>query len=451
MRLLVIGFPMPEPRIDNYNPFNAPSFFDYDAVVVDPASFTSVAADLLSGERAFEAQDGRPVLNVPTSASVVSAADQLRRRADETQRLLAAGGTVVVLARPNATQPGLVGFEGCDRYSWLPAPAGMSWSPPYLRAAEGKTIRIVADDHPFAPLLRDYRQRMSYRAVFEEAQSALRGGTRIIAQGGVGAPVAVEFSVGGGRVLFIPVLPDDGGSLRAEIAVRVIAALEQMHATTSPENAPHWERSVAVPGLEQVEAELDEAEKAVAEATEHRATAQARADALRAHRRLVTREGVALTEAVADALLLLGFEVTERHASAIEVGAEGLKAVVECEGSIGEVVEWPYIRLQRRLEERLLKSGDAPRGMIVVNGHRTKSPDERPAQHSDPLRIACQNYRYGLLTGETLFAVVQRALGGAEDAVLSGIRRRLLGATGLIETDAALGEAEPAEDAGPIF
>ncbi|MEZ4482119.1 MAG: hypothetical protein R3B97_13390 [Dehalococcoidia bacterium] len=35
MRLLVVGFPMPEPRIDNYNPFNAPSFFDYDAMVVD--------------------------------------------------------------------------------------------------------------------------------------------------------------------------------------------------------------------------------------------------------------------------------------------------------------------------------------------------------------------------------------------------------------------------------
>ncbi|MGD9934764.1 MAG: hypothetical protein AB7T37_13750 [Dehalococcoidia bacterium] len=451
MRLLVIGFPMPEPRIDNYNPFNAPSFFDYDALVVDPASFTSVAADLLSGEREFEAQDGRPVLNVPTSASVVSAADQLRRRADETQRLLAGGGTVVVITRPNATQSGIVGFEGCDRYSWLPAPAGISWSHPYLRPAEGKTIRIVADDHPFAPLLRDYRQRMSYRAVFDEAQASLRPGTRVIAQGGVGAPVAVEFPVGGGRVLFLPVLPDDSGSVRAEVAVRLLAALEQMHAATSPENAPSWERSVAVPGLEQLEAELDEAEKAVSEASEHRETVQARAEGLRAHRRLVTREGVALTEAVADALLLLGFQVKERHASTLEVEAEGLTAVVECEGAIGEVVEWPYIRLQRRLEERLLKSGDTPRGLIVVNGQRTKAPDERTAQHSDPLRIACQNYHYGLLTGETLFALVRRALGGADEAALSGIRRRLLGATGLIEAGIALGETEPAEDTGPIF
>lgn len=451
MRLLVVGFPLPEPRIDNHNPFNAPSFFDYDAVVVDPASFTAAAGDLLSGEREFEAHDGRPVLNIPTSASVVSAADQLRRRADETQRLLAAGGTVVVVARPNAVQPGIVGFEGCDRYSWLPAPAGMAWSPPYLRPAEGKTIRIVADDHPFAPLLREYRPRMSYRAIFDEGQAVLRAGTRIIAQGGVGAPVAVEFEIGGGRVVFLPVLPDDGGSLRAEVAARVIAALEQMHATTSPENAPHWERSVAVPGLEQIEAELEEAEKAVAEATGHRETSQAKADALRAYRRLVTREGVALTEAVADTLLLLGFNVRARHATTVEVEAEGLTAVVECEGSTVEVVEWPYIRLQRRLEEQLLKSGTAPRGIVVANGFRTKAPDERPVQHSDPLRIACQNYRYGLVTGETLFALAQRALGGADEATLSGIRRRLLGTAGLIAADAALGHAEPAEDAGPIF
>lgn len=451
MRLLVVGFPMPEPRIDNYNPFNAPSFFDYDAMVVDPASFTAVTADLLAGTREFEAQDGRPVLNVPTSASVVSAADQLRRRADETQRLLAAGGTVVVLARPNATQPGLVGFEGCDRYSWLPAPAGISWGPPYLRAAEGKTIRIVADDHPFAPVLRDYRQRMNYRAVFDEAQAVLRSGTRVIAQGGVGAPVAVEFAVGGGRVVFLPILPDDGGSIRAEIATRIITALEQMRPTAAAENAPHWERTVAVPGLEQVEAELDEAEKVVADANEHRATAQSRADALRAHRRLVTREGATLTEAVADALLLLGFQVSERHTSAIEVEAEGMKAVVECEGSLGEVVEWPYIRLQRRLEERLLKSGETARGLVVVNGFRAKAPDDRPVQHSEPLRIACQNYRYGLLTGETLFTLAQRALGGPDEAALSGIRRRLLGSSGLIEAGIALGQAEPAEDAGPIF
>jgi hypothetical protein len=204
MRLLAIGYPLPDPAIDNYNVFSAPSYSDYDAVFVDPGSITRCVAQLVDEGTEFNAFDDRPVLNAPPSATSVSGADQVRRRAEETRRLLEAGGTVLVMARPDAVQTGLMGFEGCDRYSWLPAPAGLSWGMPYMRPAEGTTVRVLAEDHPASGLLRDFRNDVSYRAVFDDRQAELRRQARFLAAGGSGVPIAAEFQVLGRRTSTIP-------------------------------------------------------------------------------------------------------------------------------------------------------------------------------------------------------------------------------------------------------
>ena len=96
MRILVIGYALPDPEIDNYNPFTAPNYSDYDALVIDPLSITREARNLVEGTQEYIAFDERPVINGPTSATAVSGADQLKRRAAETRRLLEYGGTVIV-------------------------------------------------------------------------------------------------------------------------------------------------------------------------------------------------------------------------------------------------------------------------------------------------------------------------------------------------------------------
>jgi hypothetical protein len=449
MRILAVGFPLPNKDIDNYSPLTAPSYFDYDGVFIDPASVTASAASLLAGEREFEAFDGRPVLNAPTTATSVSAADQLRRRLDETRRLLEMGGTVVVAARPNAVQSGIIGFEGCDRYSWLPAPAGLAWGPPYLLAAEGKNIRITAEDHPLASPLRRFRKGAAYRVVFDERQAPVRQG-RVLASGGSDVPIAMEFEVLGGRVIFVPVFSEESGPVRAEIAEAIVDLFAQLARHPTEEDAPYWLRTQAVPGLEQAEAEVDELTAAANQAAARADGARARQDALAAHRSLLWADGRRFESAVEAALRLLGFEVT-RDDGTFAIASEGRTALVECESSREQVVEWPYVRLQRRLEAALLKDGAAPGGLVVANGYRMKDPSERGQEHSDTLRIACENYRYGLVSGQTLFAVVQRALGGADDGALLGVRRRLLGNTGLVPVELALGEVEEGSDAGPIF
>ncbi len=451
MRLLAIGYALPSPEIDNYNVLTAPSYFDYDALVVDPASITRVVGQLLGGDETFEAHDGRPVVNAPTTASAVSAAEQVRRRTDETQRLLESGGTIIVFARPNATIGGVLGFEGCDRYSWLPAPAGVSWGPPLLRAAEGKTLRVLDDQHPMSAVLRKFRPEVAYRAVFDDRMTVTRQAGRVVATGGAGMPTAVEFEVLGGRVLFVPTFSDSIGTVRLDIAESVVGAVRQMIGAAGAEEPPGWSTSVPVPGLEQVEAELEEASLAANDACAREAAVRERHDLLAAHRRLLWARGSAFATAVANGLRALGFAVTSQPGEPLAVESEHAQALVECESSREQVTEWAYVRLQRRLEERLLGTKETPGGIVVANGYCSAALDERTDQVTDALRIACENYRYALLTGETFFALVQRALGGADESVLTGIRRRILGRSGLIPIEVALGQVEEESDKGSIF
>ena len=451
MRMLAIGYPLPNAAIDNYNILSAPAFFDYDAVLIDPASITKVAAQLTQDSIEFEAFDGRPVVNAPSTATAISAADQIRRRADETQRLLEAGGLVFVIARPNAVQSGVYGFEGCDRYSWLPAPAGLSWSPPFLRAAEGKSVRVVAEDHPLANFFREFRSDISYRAYFEDHQAPVRSALTPLAAAGAGAWIAVEFPVARGRVIFIPPAGEDSSLRRPEIAQALVDAGVRLLNAPTIESAPYWTRTLAIPGLEQLEAELETSQTAATAAQAQFDTVRERVDVLARHRRLLYEEGQPFLEATIDALRLIGFAVVSQPGEPLVIENEGEQALVDLESSRETVVEWPYVRLQRRLEERLLKQGENRKGIVIVNGFRNSAPESRGAQFTDALRIACENYRYSLVTAQTLFGLVQRALGGANEATLSAIRRRVLRANGLLEFEAAITEDEENPEAGPLF
>jgi len=451
MRVLAIGYPLPNVDIDNYNVLTAPSYFDYEAMIIDPASITKIVGQVVDEGQLFEAHDGRSIVNAQSTASAVSIADQVRRRTEETQRLLEAGGTVLVMGRPNAIVSGVVGFEGCDRYSWLPAPAGLSWGPPFLRAAEGKTVRVADERHPLAAVLRNFRSEVAYRAVFDERQPAVRQFGHVFAMGGARATTGIEFSVLSGRVIFFPALSDSVGSIRSSLAEALVRAVRQLAGAEVGEPAPGWVRSFALPGLEQIEAEVEEAESAVSDATARMEAVRERHDQIASHRRLLWAEGTAFGNAVQDALRLLGFTIVTAPGEPPVIEGEGRQAMVETEGSKEQVVEWPYVRLQRRLEEKLLKTSERPAGIVVVNGRRTEAPDQRKEQYTEALRIACENYRYCLVTGETLFALVQRALGGPDDATLTGIRRHLLGTPGLLTAEEALGEVGENKDAGPIF
>lgn len=243
-----------------------------------------------------------------------------------------------------------------------------------------------------------------------------------------------------------------GPSPRAALAQDLVDGCRRLSGSDFLSEAPYWTRGVALPGLEQVEAALEEAESAANEAASRLAAVKERHDEIARHRRLLWEDGQPFAQAVTEALRVLGFEVTSPASEPLVIESEGVRAFVEIESSREQVVEWPYIRLQRRIEEQVLREGNAPRGIVIANGYRDRDPDERADELSEPLRIACENYRFGLLTARDVFEMVRRALGGADEAALLGLRRRLLAGRGRLALARLFGEAgEETPDAGPIF
>lgn len=452
MRLLSIGFPLPNQDVDNYNVFTAPSFFDYDALFVDPAGITSLARQLVEGTGGeLHAFDDRPIVNGATTASAVSAADQLRRRLGETERLLEQGGAVIVIARPNATETGILGFEGCDRYYWLPAPEGLSWSAPVLQAAEGRNLNIIDDRHPLETLIREYRRFFGYRAVFDLRQPAVNRSARPWAEARPGLPVGVDFRILGGRVSFIPAVVNEGGLKKPELATAVVTAARMLLGERARETPPAWVSRWPVPGLEEAEEAAASHQEAMNKAAELLADARTRVEEAAIYRALLWAQGPEFEEAVRRALVLLGFEEGEDAEDGLAIADDGTPALVEVESSREQVAEWAYLRLQRRLDGRLRTGEKLLKGVIVANGFRQTDPSARKEELTGPLQVACQNYRYSLLRGETLLRLARLALEGASAEALARIRRRIIRGAGLITYEMLTGENEGDEEPGTLF
>lgn len=439
MRILVIGFPLPHVQIDNYTFIHAPSFFDYDAVVVEIASVSKVIEEVLTRSEDHRTFADEPVLNEPSGPFVTGLAEHLQRRRDETERLLAAGKMLVIFTRPNKPHSHILGLPGYDRYAWLPAPPGVFYRPPYLLPADGRGVSLVDRAHPIAGLVDRFQNWFTYRAYFSERLPAFPEHGQVLMRSPGGAAIGIELRVGPGRIVFIPALEDvPAGDYRFELATAMVEAVKRASTGETEADAPRWVHRYTLPGLDVLEAEVTAAEQALKEAEERLTKARAAAMDLAGLRRLLWAEGrYQLEPAVREALRLLGFAVDPDPDRPAVVYADARTFFFEVEGSRETVKEEVYIRLQRRIEKHMLERGDAPKGVVVVNGQRRSSPGRRTEPVSRALRIACENYRYALIHGPTLFEMVRAALAGG-DEVKSRLREAIAAAAGELTVDESL-------------
>jgi hypothetical protein len=278
-----------------------------------------------------------------------------------------------------------------------------------------------------------------------------RKNAHTIAVAGPGVPIAAEFPVLAGRVVVLPAMNIPSGQARQQWGVALVDTCLRLAGRESGQSTPGWVRSQAVPGLEQLEAEWADADAAEKEAATRAREIAERRDVLAGHRRLLWATGHDFETAVRDALLLLGYGIESKTREPLVLSDGEQRLYVEVEAANNAVVEWPYIRLQRRLEEQMLKLRRNALGLVVVSGERMTQPDKRKRQYTDALKLACENYGYALVTGDTLFQMVQRALGGAEPEELEAMRRRIARARGVLEAPVALGEVTESSGGDPIF
>src|ERR1700674_3910823 len=108
-RILSLGVPLPGPQVDNYTFLSAPSFFDYDAIVVDPHALSRLIEGVVDGSIASTTFADVPITNGPATPASASLAEALLRRADETRTLLERDGAVICFAHAATTHADVVG------------------------------------------------------------------------------------------------------------------------------------------------------------------------------------------------------------------------------------------------------------------------------------------------------------------------------------------------------
>lgn len=449
MRVLSIGHPLPNVAVDNRTIFDAPTLFDYEAIVIDPAAVQASIREAALATAPHATSAGVPVVNGESIAGATGLAELLKRRRDELTRALERGAVAVVYLHPTSLATEVAGMSGLDRYFLLPAPSGMGWDAQTLRGGEGRTAAIVDHAHPFALVVEGTRKRLHYRAYLDERAPGVAEHARVFARSAGGAPIGVQIAVLGGQVIFLPAITSAGATQAMPEAQTMVAAIRDALGRVDDDRRPRWLDGHPVPGLAVLEASVDEARAARERAQSAYDEAASAAGELSALREVLWRAGEqALLPAVVRCAEHLGFGAREDGSGWLLSAAEG-ELLLEAEASEGAVGMAPHYRLRARADRLLEERARSAHGLVVVSGHRMTAPATRGSQSSDALRVAAESIGYALLTVDELFAAALAALadtgdeGAADEATLAGWRERLLAGEGLV----TLVDHEPAEAA----
>lgn len=421
-RILSIGFPLPGPRVDNYNIVSAPSFFDYDALVINPAAMSSYVDTVIDGSVEARTFDGRPVSAAP-APGVDSLADVLARRRDETRALLGHGGAVVCFAHPPRTHE-IAGDRPLDSYGWIE-------DAPPLVPAHGTEAVVVDATHPLAPFVIGQAANVAYTARIDVARAP---GARVFVESRGGAAIGGELHRERGRFVLLPALNAiSSGEPRYSMADLLQASIRRLIGALAEGRTPDWVERAALPGLDGRARSVASARDARDAAQAALDTAQAAYDDLTKYRLLLWQEGaLGLEPVVRDALRLIGFDVYDADPASLTLRRDGAMILLEIDASAEAVGMAAHYRIRERFEQAIARGGERPRGVVFVNGFRLSDPSGRPPQASVALRTAAETMGYAIATTASLFDAVAACLSG-DDAAVETYRRRLVTETGVLD------------------
>jgi hypothetical protein len=423
-RILSLGFPLPGPQVDNHTFLSAPSFFDYDAVVVDPHALSLLIEGVIDGSVEATTFAGEPIANAPTTPRSVALGEVLLRRREETRALLDRGGVVVSFAHPSTAHAAIAGLAAAlDDYCWLPAP-------PLLVAGEGLTAHVVDFQHPLASFVHSQLAQIDYRAHFP---AGLVPHACVFARSEGGAAIGVEIPAECGRIVFLPAMKTlPSGDARYTASDAMQAGIRNALGVMAQGRPPGWLGSHPLAGLDERAAAVETARTTRDEAERALDAAEAAYDELARYQLLLWQEGaLGLNDVTLDALRLIGFDVYATDPRELELRAEGASVLFEIEGSEHPVDLAAHHRLRQRIERAIERSAQAPRGVLFVNGQRLESPTRRTRPVTDALRVASETMRYCIAPTSSLYAAVAARLSG-DDAAVAEYKRRLITTDGVL-------------------
>ena len=263
MRVLSVGHALPNPAVDNRTIFDAPTLFDYEAILVDLQAVQESVREAALATAAHQTSAGVPVVNGESIGGGAGLAELLHRRRDEMARALERGAVVAAYLYPTSLLTEVAGMSGLDRYFLLPAPAGMGWDAQTIRGGEGRTGAIVDHAHPFSGVVEETRRRLHYRAYLNDRAPGVAEHARVFMRSPGGAPIGAQIPLLGGQLVLLPAITAASSQQAMPEAQAVVRAMQEALGRVDDDRRPRWLDDQPVPGLPEREERVEETRAAL--------------------------------------------------------------------------------------------------------------------------------------------------------------------------------------------
>jgi len=442
LRILSIGINLEHDEITFADFVSAPSFHDFDVILIDPLNVEI----LLFLNQMHETKDGFLILEWDSEGTNKAIRRTLNRRRRESEHFLSLGRLLVCISRqPHFAY--LCTYEGewpkptesekwVDTYDWFPLKYSQDSMATILSVASGKKINLSDPKHPFAPYFNAYKDKLCYEACLEQSKKPFYfEELQIIAETHGQLPVGFSFKLHGGQVVFLPPLVDPDPKKLAGVLLDCISATTGTIEETTP---PSWasDYKVLLPNLPDLEGEIEKLHKKMNELHERLNTVEQQKTEQQKYLKLLYEQGkFQLEPVVRDAFSLFGFTVTDAEPSdgLLESG-EGV-ALLEVEGKDDKAINIDKCRqLLDNVVDDEKKTQQPKKGLLVGNGFRLKDPKGRTEQFTQRAMESAAGNHFCLLTSDTLFQLVCQVLEDPDNGELkTQIRKQLLATNGLFQ------------------
>jgi len=443
LSILSVGIELEHDEITNADFREAPSFHDFDVVLVDPNAIIDL---LFQKAELTEVKAAVLTVNHDDTGSNQLIKRVIKQRKEETRRFLNLGRLLICILRlpfiaylcshtydaPNPKNED----NWVNTYDWFPLEYLRDSMISILPKGKGRKMRLVDPRSSFAQYFSAFDNQLYYEACLDEEQKPYYFESFCtIAKSHGELPVAFSFNLEGGQVVFLPPLEKpDLRKLAGVLLDCILANLGKIEESEPPSWLPSYKDSV--PGLPQLDQQIG---KLTADLQELDAQVsniqQQKADKDKYLKLLYEQGKFQLEPVVRDAFSLLGFSVKEAEPSDGMLESDEGAALLEVEGKDNTQVDRDkYRQLLDYVDDDERQTQQLKKGILVGNGFRLRDPKERGQQFTKGAVDAATGGHFCLLTSEILFHLVCQVLEKPDNGELkTEIRKDLLATDGLFQ------------------
>ncbi len=415
LKILSVDFPLEGQGIENASFWDAPSFSDYDVVIINPSQISETWTKRIKPEA-----DG--------SLSTFCALDKgfgnfvnnfFSKRREETSLLLrVTGGILICILKEKGQKLYLShGNESwsVDKYSWLPSIKLGYYNHNFnssIFTRKGEHIKLEDKKSSFSQYISGLMDSLIYESIISGEILKI---VNTFAVNKVGEVVGGEVPFGKGKIVFLPPLKRIDPPKVSGILIDCIR--KSLH-WTEPLKKPPWITKYSLAKEKTVKSEIDslkEREKEIKNLIDEQEKKMFRLEMVKS---LLYEQGKhGLEPAVREAFRTLGFNVLEPEEYEEEYDLfirDGDHIIIgEIEGSIKQVGVTKYRQLLDYADVRVTK-GEKVKGILIGNGFLETDPEKRNGQFTDEAIRGCESKRFCRITTCELFKAVKAVIENPE-------------------------------------